>query len=49
MGAVSPNGNGREAFWRNTASGVSGPITLFDVSKLSCKVAAEVKDFDFDR
>ena len=51
MGAVSPNGTGREAFWRATAGGVSGtaPITLFDASKLSCRVAAEVKDFDFDR
>lgn len=51
MGAVSPNGIGREAYWKATANGVSGtgPITLFDASKLSCKVAAEVKDFDFDR
>jgi 3-oxoacyl-[acyl-carrier-protein] synthase II len=51
MGAVSPNGIGREAYWRATSTGVSGtgPITLFDASKLSCKVAAEVKDFDFDR
>lgn len=51
MGAVSPNGTGRDAFWRATAGGVSGtaPITLFDASKLSCRVAAEVKDFDFDR
>ena len=51
MGAVSPNGIGREAYWKATASGVSGtgPITLFDASKLSCRVAAEVKDFDFDR
>ncbi len=51
MGAVSPNGIGREAYWKATSSGVSGtgPITLFDASKLSCKVAAEVKDFDFDR
>lgn len=51
MGAVSPNGIGREAFWRATAAGKSGtgPITLFDASKLSCRVAAEVKDFDFDR
>jgi 3-oxoacyl-[acyl-carrier-protein] synthase II len=51
MGAVSPNGIGREAYWRATAAGVSGtgPITLFDASKLSCRVAAEVKDFDFDR
>jgi 3-oxoacyl-[acyl-carrier-protein] synthase II len=51
MGAVSPNGIGREAYWRAVASGKSGtgPITLFDASMLSCKVAAEVKDFDFDR
>jgi 3-oxoacyl-[acyl-carrier-protein] synthase II len=51
MGAVSPNGIGRETFWQATASGSSGtgPITLFDASKLSCRVAAEVKDFDFDR
>jgi 3-oxoacyl-[acyl-carrier-protein] synthase II len=51
MGAVSPNGIGRESYWKATAGGASGtgPITLFDASKLSCKVAAEVKDFDFDR
>lgn len=51
IGAVSPNGIGREAFWDATAHGVSGtgPITLFDASKLSCRVAAEVKGFDFDR
>lgn len=51
MGAVSPNGLGREAYWKATSNGVSGTglITLFDASQLSCKVAAEVKDFDFDR
>jgi 3-oxoacyl-[acyl-carrier-protein] synthase II len=51
MGAVSPNGIGRDAFWKATAAGVSGtgPLTLFDASKLSCRVAAEVKGFDFDR
>ena len=51
MGAVSSNGVGREAFWNATAAGKSGtgPITLFDASQLSCRVAAEVKDFDFDR
>jgi 3-oxoacyl-[acyl-carrier-protein] synthase II len=51
LGAVSPNGVGREAFWKATSNGVSGtgPITLFDASQISCKVAAEVKDFDFDR
>ncbi|HUK89945.1 MAG TPA: beta-ketoacyl-[acyl-carrier-protein] synthase family protein [Blastocatellia bacterium] len=51
MGAVSPNGIGRDTFWRAAARGTSGTglITLFDASMLSCKVAAEVKDFDFDR
>jgi 3-oxoacyl-[acyl-carrier-protein] synthase II len=51
LGAVSPNGVGREAYWASTAAGVSGTglITLFDASELSCKVAAEVRDFDFDR
>jgi 3-oxoacyl-[acyl-carrier-protein] synthase II len=51
IGAVSPNGVGREAYWRATANGISGtgPLTLFDASKLSSRVAAEVKDFDFDR
>lgn len=51
LGAVSPNGIGREQFWKATAAGVSGtgPITLFDASQLSCQVAAEVKGFDFDR
>src|SRR6185369_7098258 len=51
LGAVSPNGIGREAYWHAIRNGVSGtgPITLFDASKLSCRVAAEVKEFDFDR
>jgi 3-oxoacyl-[acyl-carrier-protein] synthase II len=51
MGAVSPNALGRERYWEATAKGASGTglITLFDASKLACKVAAEVKDFDFDR
>ena len=51
LGAVSPNGIGRDAYWQATRDGVSGtgPITLFDASQLSCRVAAEVKDFDFER
>jgi 3-oxoacyl-[acyl-carrier-protein] synthase II len=51
IGAVSPNGIGRKAYWEATAAGLSGTnqITLFDASKLSCRVAAEVKGFDFDR
>src|SRR5436305_13576065 len=51
LGAVSSNGIGREGYWHATRNGISGtgPITLFDASQLSCRVAAEVKDFDFDR
>lgn len=50
MGAVSPNGVGRGAFWRACAAGESGtgPITLFDASDHDCRVAGEVKSFDVD-
>lgn len=48
MGAVSPNGVGREAFWRACAGGVSGTgaLSLFDPDGLPCRVAAEVDGFD---
>ncbi|CAN5164260.1 beta-ketoacyl-ACP synthase II [soil metagenome] len=48
MGAISPNGIGRHAFWEACAAGKSGtgPITLFDPADLPCRVAAEVKGFD---
>ena len=50
MGAVSPNGLGREAFWRACSQGESGtgPITLYDASDHDCRVAGEVKRFDVD-
>ena len=50
MGAVSPNGVGRGAFWRACARGESGtgPITLFDASGHDCRVAGEVKGFDVE-
>ena len=50
MGAVSPNGIGREAFWRACAHGGSGTasITLFDPSDLPCRVAGEVRGFDVE-
>ena len=50
MGVVSPNGLGRDAFWRACARGESGtgPITLFDASDLDCRVAGEVKGFDVE-
>jgi len=47
IGAVSPNGIGREAFWSATRQGLSGVgrISHFDPSGLSVQVAGEVRDF----
>jgi 3-oxoacyl-[acyl-carrier-protein] synthase II len=48
IGAVSPNGIGREAFWEATRSGVSGirRITRFDPSGHPVQVAGEVQGLD---
>ncbi|WP_180539000.1 beta-ketoacyl-[acyl-carrier-protein] synthase family protein [Nevskia soli] len=48
IGAVSPNGIGREAFWDATRRGISGirRITRFDPSGHTAQVAGEVRDFD---
>ncbi len=48
LGAVSPNGIGKQTFWRNTCEGISGVdrISSFDPSHLSCQIAGEVSDFD---
>jgi 3-oxoacyl-[acyl-carrier-protein] synthase II len=47
IGAVSPNGIGREAFWEATRSGVSGvrKITRFDPSGYAVQVAGEIVGF----
>ncbi len=50
FGCVTPIGVGREKFWeglRNGASGVSR-IKSFDVSDSKVKIAAEVKNFDWE-
>ncbi|SPE31527.1 Beta-ketoacyl synthase [Candidatus Sulfopaludibacter sp. SbA3] len=49
IGAVSPNGIGRERFWQATQNGVSGVrrITRFDPSGYVVQVAGEVPD-EFD-
>ena len=47
-GAVSPMGCGAEALWAGVKSGkrVIDAVTRFDVSEMTTKVAAEVRDFD---
>jgi 3-oxoacyl-[acyl-carrier-protein] synthase II len=49
IGAVSPNGIGRERFWEATRQGVSGVrrITRFDPSPFQVQVAGEVSE-EFD-
>jgi 3-oxoacyl-[acyl-carrier-protein] synthase II len=48
IGAVSPNGIGRENFWQATRRGESGigPITRFDAARFAVRIAGEVKGFD---
>jgi 3-oxoacyl-[acyl-carrier-protein] synthase II len=48
IGAVSPNGIGRENFWQATRHGKSGVrrITHFDPSGFHVQIAGEVADFD---
>lgn len=49
MGAITPIGSGREAFWNALKEGKNGigPITHFDASEFTAQIAGEVKDFDF--
>jgi 3-oxoacyl-[acyl-carrier-protein] synthase II len=48
MGAVSPLGNTVEELWKNAKQGMSGveKIDRFDVSDLSTKIAATIKNLD---
>ncbi len=48
IGAVSPNGIGREVFWDATRKGVSGVrrIERFDPSGLAAQIAGEIRGFD---
>ncbi|MCX7149241.1 MAG: beta-ketoacyl synthase N-terminal-like domain-containing protein, partial [Rhodocyclales bacterium] len=48
LGLVSPVGNSVAEAWDNLLAGKSGvgPITRFDASALSVRIAGEVKGFD---
>src|SRR5438105_6165800 len=50
MGCVTPIGIGRAAFWAGLQRGVSGVgrIESFDVSNSPVKIAAEVRNFDWE-
>ena len=48
MGAITPVGIGKDAYWQALIAGKSGigPITRFDASEYSTQIAGEVNDFD---
>jgi 3-oxoacyl-[acyl-carrier-protein] synthase II len=48
LGLVTPNGIGTEASWQSVLAGKSGVrrITAFDTEGYSCRIAAEVANFD---
>lgn len=50
MGCVTPIGIGRQAFWNALTRGESGVrrIESFDVSDSPVKIAAEIRDFDWE-
>jgi 3-oxoacyl-[acyl-carrier-protein] synthase II len=48
LGAIAPNGVGKDAFWEGLVRGRSGidRITRFDTSAFPCQIAGEVSDFE---
>jgi len=48
LGAITPIGNTLSEYWEGLISGRNGiaPITLFDPSRHTCRIAGEVKGFD---
>lgn len=50
-GTVNPLGNNVQESWRALLDGKSGiaPISRFDASHLSCRIAGEVKNFDYSQ
>ena len=47
VGAVAPNGIGKDAYWEGLLKGHSGirRINRFDASKFPCQIAGEIHDF----
>jgi len=48
LGVLSSIGIGKESFWNGLKAGRSGikPITSFDASTFSSRIAGEIRDFD---
>jgi 3-oxoacyl-[acyl-carrier-protein] synthase II len=48
LGAITPIGIGKDEFWQSLINGRSGigPITRFDASDYTSRIAGEVKNFD---
>ncbi|MCI1821156.1 MAG: beta-ketoacyl-ACP synthase II [Megasphaera sp.] len=48
LGVISPVGNGKDTFWNALITGQNGiaPITHFDATEYSARIAGEVKNFD---
>lgn len=49
LSAITPIGIGKDEFWKSLMEGKSGIglITQFDTTDFNCKIAGEVKGFDF--
>lgn len=49
LSAITPIGIGKDEFWKSLMAGKSGIglITQFDTTDFNCKIAGEVKGFDF--
>ena len=50
LGALTPIGNNKDAYWNALVAGVSGaaPITYFDTEKFKTNFACELKNFDVE-
>ncbi|MDA0356838.1 MAG: beta-ketoacyl-ACP synthase II [Bacteroidetes bacterium] len=50
LGALTPIGNNKDAYWDALVAGVSGaaPITYFDTEKFKTNFACELKNFDVE-